>query len=75
LDVRDSSGHGGRIGHVCGNRDSPAAGGEELGGGGLNVVRDLIDAADERAGISEPQGYGPADAAAGTSDERDTTVQ
>ncbi len=54
LDVRQSRGQGGRIGHVCGNRDCPAACGEDLGGGGLDVPGDLIDAADQRARLSEP---------------------
>jgi hypothetical protein len=73
--VRNSCGHGGRIGHVSDNRDCSAACGEDLGGGGLDVPRDLIDAADERARVGEPQGYGPADPASGTGDQSDTTAQ
>ena len=65
LNVRNSCGHGSRIGHVCDNRHCPAARGEDLRGGGLDVPRDLIDATDERARTSEPQGYCPADPAAG----------
>jgi hypothetical protein len=35
----------------------------------------LIDAADERARVGEPQGYCPADPASGTGDQSDTTAQ
>ncbi len=54
LNVRNGCGHGGRISHVGDNRDGPAASGENLGGGGLDVAWDPIDAADERARTSEP---------------------
>jgi hypothetical protein len=64
-----------RIGHICDNGNCPAARGEDLRGGGLHVPLDLIDAADERARTSKPYRYCPADPTAGTSDERDTTVQ
>jgi hypothetical protein len=75
LDVRDSRGDGGRIGHVRGHGECPAACGEDPGSGGLGVSGHLIEAADERARLGEPQGYGPADPAPGASDQRDTTAQ
>src|ERR1700722_6401816 len=75
LDVRDSRGDGGRIGHVRGYRDRPAACGEDPGSGGLDVSRYLMEATDDGARLGEPQGYGPADPAPGASDQRDTTAQ
>ena len=41
----------------------------------VDVAWDPIDAADERARTSEPQGYCPADPAASAGDQRDTTGQ